>query len=302
MLDIVLSRRTKAWRYFLRISYRFSRANIKLVIFWFMWLLTTELASGIMSDQLVAIVRRLAQTNNGRRMHRAWVIMQTYPVLSTLSFSLYSLVAGWVLRLWLKPRAAGTGHQGGRDRSGLTWLISFIFCPTSLGRSQNPADSDFELDENMEALFERLALPNIWLTPMVPVDYLKYLPIWGFSGWQDHCDSCTTDVVDPSMQEPSSACRHSAAPDLRSLPPSGMIAAYECAICLERYACCVHVCGLPCGHHFHRDCIMIWLQRDNHHCPICRWPAYRSKCISPVSGIDGDGRPFLRSELATVLL
>ena len=62
--------------------------------------------------------------------------------------------------------------------------------------------------------------------------------------------------------------------------PSGMLAATECAICLETYHTGVSLCGLPCGHSFHQHCIMGWLSRDNHCCPICRWPTYKAKPCS----------------------
>ena len=62
--------------------------------------------------------------------------------------------------------------------------------------------------------------------------------------------------------------------------PSGMITMLECPICLESYKCDVFLCGLPCGHSFHQDCIFNWLSRDNHCCPVCRWPAYKAKPCS----------------------
>ena len=65
-----------------------------------------------------------------------------------------------------------------------------------------------------------------------------------------------------------------------SLQPPGIIAMTECAICLESYKFGVSLCGLPCGHAFHQQCIMGWLQRDNHCCPVCRWPPYKAKPCS----------------------
>ncbi|XP_034235362.1 E3 ubiquitin-protein ligase RNF103-like [Thrips palmi] len=59
--------------------------------------------------------------------------------------------------------------------------------------------------------------------------------------------------------------------------PEGMLATTDCAVCLECYNYGSVLCGLPCGHNYHQRCILAWLQRDNHHCPVCRWPAYRTK-------------------------
>ena len=62
--------------------------------------------------------------------------------------------------------------------------------------------------------------------------------------------------------------------------PPGILPTTECAICLESYKYGVNLCGLPCGHCFHQYCIMGWLTRDNHCCPVCRWPPYKAKPCS----------------------
>ena len=64
--------------------------------------------------------------------------------------------------------------------------------------------------------------------------------------------------------------------DTEGVPP-GMLPTSECVVCLERYRYGVLLCGLPCGHSFHQNCIVNWLSRDNHCCPVCRWPPYKAK-------------------------
>ncbi len=59
--------------------------------------------------------------------------------------------------------------------------------------------------------------------------------------------------------------------------PPGILSASECVICLESYKYSVTLCGLPCGHSFHQQCILGWLSRDNHCCPVCRWPTYKAR-------------------------
>ncbi|XP_065556250.1 uncharacterized protein LOC136024741 isoform X1 [Artemia franciscana] len=130
-------------------------------------------------------------------------------------------------------------------------------------------------------------LPNLWLTPSLPNDYIKYLPVWKHRGWKRR------------------QRRRSGPPSISSMTKLGLIARkifrwlcgrfhieniYEgnflthhpqwiipdssCAICLEEYRPKVLLCGLSCGHHYHRDCISSWLNREQHFCPICRSPAY----------------------------
>ena len=43
-----------------------------------------------------------------------------------------------------------------------------------------------------------------------------------------------------------------------------------CAICCNTYNEGSKVFFLPCGHHFHVDCIMPWFHK-NHKCPTCRY-------------------------------
>ncbi|XP_071491657.1 E3 ubiquitin-protein ligase RNF103-like [Diadema antillarum] len=59
--------------------------------------------------------------------------------------------------------------------------------------------------------------------------------------------------------------------------PQSMIFNAQCAICLEAYTHGMELCGLPCSHAYHRQCIVAWLNNGNHVCPICRWPAYKKK-------------------------
>ena len=63
-------------------------------------------------------------------------------------------------------------------------------------------------------------------------------------------------------------------------PPHGMREDHSCSICLENYKANSIVCGLPCGHVYHHECVLQWLHGDRHCCPICRWPAYQFKEIN----------------------
>ena len=253
-------------------------------------------------------------------------------------------------------------------------VTSYLFRPVSSltpGVMYPPLD----LEVGMDLLIERMAVPNFWLRPMISMDYVKDLPVWGYTGpsidsdpdsdadkaesdgecsasggatWQGKetatkpmmfvCEKCralqnsiesrgkSDEELETERRESESACAkflmdsdykcmcqredcsdtdngHS---DIRSpkkdhskdnrsdhedqslndrderpmaeyVAPPGMLANTECAICLENYRFGVMLCGLPCGHTFHEPCIMGWITRDNHCCPVCRWPAYRAK-------------------------
>ena len=59
--------------------------------------------------------------------------------------------------------------------------------------------------------------------------------------------------------------------------PEGFLEGSQCVICLDNYSPGVLLRGLPCYHAFHNDCILTWLNRDNHFCPVCRWESYKPK-------------------------
>lgn len=42
-----------------------------------------------------------------------------------------------------------------------------------------------------------------------------------------------------------------------------------CAVCQDSYHADETVCKLPCGHSYHKDCVVPWLERHCT-CPVCR--------------------------------
>ena len=316
ILDLMLSRRTKPWRFFLRVLYRVSRSNVKWAFFYLFSYICLQVCSDQLMDIMLDAVRLPALTARMQmQMQHAWLTLRSHPILSTFSFAIFNLMVGWILhRLMPRNSIRNENHQritgrvnnpGDRIPSRWSLLIECFFRPVSFATAHNLTDFDFELDDSMELLIERLALPNLWLTPVVPTDYLKYLPVWQYKGWKRnaafHNDvSSESDFISVAANSFTSAAMEFITEEDSQLfcqvpsfasacntdhPPSctSWIHSCECAICLDKYRCAVEVCGLPCGHHFHHRCIMNWLQRDNHHdCPICRWPAYRSKCSSVI--------------------
>ena len=55
-----------------------------------------------------------------------------------------------------------------------------------------------------------------------------------------------------------------------TLTPEHVESEPECAICNEDFRAGELVCELGCKHHYHRHCIIDWLERQNS-CPVCRW-------------------------------
>lgn len=298
-------------------------------------------------DTLLKCLRLLSGSHLASIVRSDYKSFYSYTFLLA-SFVIFASVTGFILRKfkWI---------QEDNDNISNDWLLpwdgfiaTYFFQPiTTLTRPNMPQDLDLEI--GMELLIERLAVPNLWLQPMISMDYIKNLPVWKYQGWCEADDAieenksdtlCSSDDESANMTtvkhvvksvvpisqssadnhyEGENSCSLSTSSQEKSLndtqrtegnslnsnstnlsttatfcsaslsenkqvtepdikrAPKGMLEFRECSICLESYKYGEFLCGLPCGHNFHVNCIMMWITRDNHCCPICRWPSYKPK-------------------------
>ncbi|XP_054647263.1 E3 ubiquitin-protein ligase RNF103 isoform X2 [Dunckerocampus dactyliophorus] len=266
-----------------------------------------------------------------------WTFYSSHPALFLSTY----LAHGLLVDYFEKKRRCGNRTQ--EDSStNLEWLASlwewytsYLLHPIA---SLQQVPLDWEDDPNL--LFERLAFPDLWLRPLVSVDYIKALPTWKF-----RC--CGADPPDGKLEEDTdnnqltdrlpyrppqsskrqestynhdgnmqSACRNVELPCtaealLRSghlgdtdsplidgmleqgrqtkesisqheqsdwsAWPCNMLQCSECVVCLENFVSEELLMGLPCGHAFHQQCIVVWLAAGRHCCPVCRWPSCKKK-------------------------
>ncbi|KAM6923847.1 E3 ubiquitin-protein ligase RNF103 [Xenentodon cancila] len=253
-------------------------------------------------------VLRYADTTTLAGLVRAdWTFYSSHPALFLSTY----LAHGLLVDYFEKKRRCGTRSQ--EDSStNLEWLASlwdwyasYLLHPIA-SFQQLPSDSDWEDDPSF--FFERLAFPDLWLRPLVNMDYIKALPTWrlmagrhrrGVSGEQldkgmgSHPENQDTNIDHSRSSSP--CCRHgncSVASVDGDLPadgasedqpcdwldwPASMLQCSECVVCLETFMGEELLMGLPCGHAFHQQCIMVWLAAGRHCCPVCRWPSYKKK-------------------------
>lgn len=153
------------------------------------------------------------------------------------------------------------------------WEVLSFDC---LFRPMASLSREVQLEEGMELLIERLATPNLWLQPSVFInDYIKDLPLWRY---RSSCISEAEAIV--GLMDGDNYCKYDSASSSEEgreedCPVKGQLLSSTCAVCLEAYHSNSILCGLPCGHNYHKRCIYAWLHRDNYHCPICRWPVYK---------------------------
>ncbi|XP_053180189.1 E3 ubiquitin-protein ligase RNF103 [Scomber japonicus] len=292
---------------------------------------------------------RYADTTTLASLVRAdWTFYSSHPALFLSTY----LAHGLLIDYFEKKRRCGIRSQED-STTNLEWLASLWDWYTSYllhpiaSLQQVPSDqSDWEDDPNF--FFERLAFPDLWLRPLVNMDYIKDLPTWRFravgqhrgegsGGELEETDSSHSDTesmeqsggppVSPS-KPPHSSRNHkqsSSSQDSNTLsvcnmdpsidsschcasslccchgnvglpsadrPPEGisnhqhcdwsvwpcdMLRCSECVVCLENFVSEELLMGLPCGHAFHQQCIVVWLAAGRNCCPVCRWPSYKKK-------------------------
>lgn len=299
------------------VSYNFRALAVWLII---VSIVQWQLIS-ILTEAGTALLRYFALTNIGALAISDYQGFWNAPSLFFSSFLVYSFITTKMLKKYCEPQrpqpSDSVSQTGWMERLQLdSFFLDSLFRRPMFVRRYSQTGSDdrimqMEMDEHMDSIVARLTLPNFWLQPAIPNEYVKDLPTWTFrsnreeemdaiknlmDGISEKCDSSESEFKVTSNRSNSSSCPYQydcklirngkmnyCAKCLKSKQKDGMESAIyspECAICLEMYESGVMLCGLPCRHSFHKDCIVTWLERDNHHCPICRWPAYKYKQIS----------------------
>ncbi|KAM4555066.1 E3 ubiquitin-protein ligase RNF103 isoform 1-T1 [Odontesthes bonariensis] len=266
---------------------------------------------------------RYADTTTLASLVRAdWTFYSSHPALFLSTY----LAHGLLVDYFEKKRRCGTRSQED-STTNLEWLASLWDWYTSYllhpiaSLQQFPSDhSDWEDDPNF--FFERLAFPDLWLRPLVDLDYMKELPTWRLRPVDQQEEDKDGSLSDPENSEvsesppagpsrrphsssqegsassrsssrsessppahrsvgggdlaPHSVCNHHQQCDW-SVWPCEMLLCSECVVCLENFVSEELLMGLPCGHAFHQQCIVVWLAAGRHCCPVCRWPSYKKK-------------------------
>uniref|UniRef100_UPI003AAFC738 E3 ubiquitin-protein ligase RNF103 isoform X3 n=1 Tax=Centroberyx gerrardi TaxID=166262 RepID=UPI003AAFC738 len=294
---------------------------------------------------------RYADTTSLASLVRAdWTFYSSHPALFLSTYLAHGLLVDYFEK---KRRCAARSQEDSTTNlewlaSLWDWYTSYLLHPIASLQHVPTDQSDWEDDPNF--LFERLAFPDLWLRPLVNVDYIKALPTWRFravnqqrgeeSGEEtdrdmDRSESATesrkqsdSPLLDPSRSTQSSRSHNSSLSnqisgkaeqshssldsgtqlsvccDLEtkdnrlnlstsclckpepvcqhqqcdwSMWPHGMLHCSECVVCLENFVSEELLMGLPCGHAFHQQCIVVWLAAGRHCCPVCRWPSYKKK-------------------------
>lgn len=246
-----------------------------------------------------------------------WMFYSSHPALFLGTYLGHGLLIDY-----FEKKRRSHNHADEANANNLEWLsslwdwyTSYLFHPIA-SFHHFPNNSDW--DEDPELFLERLAFPDLWLHPLIPTDYIKNLPTWHFQCHSHHLEedlsessqesdsdsetercgcarsrplSCTGR---PAVESPDQTCScgrkvgSSAEDDLEpdwSPWPENTLHCTECVVCLENFENDSLLMGLPCGHVFHQNCIVMWLAGGRHCCPVCRWASYKKKHFTQQSSL-----------------
>lgn len=272
---------------------------------------------------------RYADTTTLASLVRAdWTFYSSHPALFLSTYLAHGLLVDYFEK---KRRCGVRGREDSTTNlewlaSLWDWYASYLFHPIASLQQVPSNQSDWEDDPSF--FFEHLAFPDLWLRPLVNVDYIKALPTWRFrsvgrrrgsgSGEERHsgsessqsdrenspCAGFHTCAPDRMYQQGSACSQDHSSPTCGAQPdcldpdnshkcvcgpapedtscdwsswPRGVLHCSECVVCLENFMSQELLMGLPCGHAFHQQCIVVWLAAGRHCCPVCRWPSYKKK-------------------------
>ncbi|CAG5993343.1 unnamed protein product [Menidia menidia] len=241
---------------------------------------------------------RYADTTALASLVRAdWTFYSSHPALFLSTYLAHGLLVDYFEK---RRRCGARGPEPSATNlewlAGLwDWYASYLLHPMA---SLQQDHSDWEEDPGF--LFERLAFPDLWLRPLVNMDYIKALPTWRLRAAAAAAGRPGAEEgrAPPGDGEPSEAPHAGPAPSGEppappdegsgEAPPcewwawpAGVLPCCECVVCLEDFAGGELLMGLPCGHAFHQHCVAVWLAAGRHCCPVCRWPSYKKKKPRP---------------------
>uniref|UniRef100_A0A8C7GLX6 Ring finger protein 103 n=1 Tax=Oncorhynchus kisutch TaxID=8019 RepID=A0A8C7GLX6_ONCKI len=260
-------------------------------------------------DYSLKLLRYADTTTIASWVRTDWTFYSSHPALFLSTY----LAHGLLIDYFEKKRRCNNEEENPNNLEWLSslwdWYTSYLVHPITSFHNF-PNESDWDDDPNF--LLERLAFPDLWLHPLIPIDYINNLPTWRFkctqvcgpnseenrqtqglnSEHEEHgCGKerdCAADSCCHSENGGDVPCMKREAQEQQadwSQWPSDMIHCTECVVCLENFETDCIVMGLPCAHVFHQQCIVVWLAGGQHCCPVCRGPSYKRKPVRS-SGLD----------------
>ncbi|XP_053734850.1 E3 ubiquitin-protein ligase RNF103 [Synchiropus splendidus] len=218
---------------------------------------------------------RYADTTTLASLVRAdWTFYSSHPALFLSTY----LAHGLLVDYFEKKRRCGNRIQED-STTNLEWLASLWDWYTSYllhpiaSLQQVPSDfSDWDDDPNV--FFERLAYPDLWLRPLVTMDYMKSLPTWRFRVvCVEGCSARTDDETDGSHSDTD--CEERAEVTACRLGPGG-----ECTLNRKVCSCLDSQSSSGCCKEWSASADQVEKKEASHHphCDCSAWPGDMLPC------------------------
>ncbi|XP_019626518.1 PREDICTED: E3 ubiquitin-protein ligase RNF103-like [Branchiostoma belcheri] len=185
---------------------------------------------GVVQAGLTAL-RNISSSALVAQARQDWLLYSSHKPFLVGTFLLYSMAAGIVASRW-KSEEEMTTETTPTEQAGTNgWWSSFmnyLFQPISTFNHTRPPNL-IGLEDGLDYLIERLAVPDLWLHPVIPTDYVRNLPVWLYKGKTPLvtkvCSKCcgwgsSADQAAMVMKLPTTAGHSDSSNRVMNLPPS----------------------------------------------------------------------------------
>ncbi|CAI5734323.1 unnamed protein product [Hyaloperonospora brassicae] len=214
---------------------------------------------------------------------QVWVLLHTVHLTLTLllEWTLYylnSARSNRAIRLREEHMTSLSQLKYGLDLAGLFWFLVGNMWVISDGARCDDGSTMYQLALWMIIIsYAKIFLPCLLLLALLPIlcfclpcviRLLNRLqdPMRGKGATKELIDQIETKTFAPNMFPLEDAC---------------------CCICLNNYEASQLLRVLPCGHHFHKECVDEWLL-VNSTCPTCRKSIFDAEAGDAVATSEGD--------------
>ncbi|XP_032818536.2 E3 ubiquitin-protein ligase RNF103 [Petromyzon marinus] len=173
-----------------------------------------------------------------------WMFYSSHPAILLGTY----LAHGLIVDLIEKKRKLSDEDDEILMENNLDWLSSlweyysnYLFRPIGSFPGYPTSYYDGDLEDGIDVLLERLAVPDLWLRPSISTDYIKYLPTWEFKcaeriitparaaartrapgpGADEGCRGCSASRADDDDDDDGGDGEHSRERGASHVPPHG---------------------------------------------------------------------------------
>ncbi|XP_077992360.1 E3 ubiquitin-protein ligase RNF103-like [Glandiceps talaboti] len=179
-LELFLNNSTSVVRRLIKVIWQTGKCNIITIILWMplLWIVQLSYVEGVCKFSH-RIVRAVSATEFIGWLRRDWILYGNHSGLIVVSFIVYGIALTLVKKQCglSEPNAEESMNISEWWRQTMQQYYSLLF--RTRFRSHGPIDVTL-MEDGLDLLLERLAVPDFWLHPVIPTEYIKELPVWKY--------------------------------------------------------------------------------------------------------------------------